>query len=94
MLQQLEPGLVFDFVFIDADKTEYDTYYELLLPRVRPNGLILFDNMLWGGRLGDGRVEEAAGQALDALNHKLAHDPRVECVLLPVADGIQLCRKR
>jgi len=94
LLQQLEPGLVFDFVFIDADKTEYDTYYELLLPRVRPNGLILFDNMLWGGRLGDGRVEEAAGQALDALNHKLAHDPRVECVLLPVADGIQLCRKR
>ncbi|MBI2925015.1 MAG: class I SAM-dependent methyltransferase [Verrucomicrobia bacterium] len=93
-LQLLEPGLAFDFVFIDADKTEYDIYYELLLPRVRPNGLILFDNMLWGGRLGAGPVEEAAGQALDALNHKLAHDPRVECVLLPVADGIQLCRKR
>ena len=93
-LQQLEPGLAFDLAFIDANKTEYDAYYELLLPRVRPNGLILFDNMLWGGRLGAGPVEEATGRAIDALNHKLAKDPRVEAVLLSVADGIQLCRKR
>lgn len=93
-LQQLEPGLAFDLAFVDADKTEYDTYYELLLPRVRPNGLILFDNMLWGGRLGAGPVKEATGRAIDALNHKLAKDPRVEAVLLSVADGIQLCRKR
>jgi caffeoyl-CoA O-methyltransferase len=93
-LQQLEPGLTFDFAFIDADKTEYDAYYELLLPRIRPNGLILFDNMLWAGRLGAGAVKEATGRAIDALNHKLAGDPRVEAVLLSVADGIQLCRKR
>ncbi len=93
-LQQLEPGLTFDFVFIDADKTQYDAYYELILPRVRSNGLVLFDNMLWGGRLGDGPLKEATGQAIDALNHKLAADPRVEAVLLSVADGIQLCRKR
>jgi caffeoyl-CoA O-methyltransferase len=93
-LQQLEPGLTFDFAFIDADKTEYDAYYELLLPRVRPNGLILFDNMLWGGRLGKGAVKEATGRAIDALNHKLAGDSRGEAVLLSVADGIQLCRKR
>jgi caffeoyl-CoA O-methyltransferase len=93
-LRQLEPGLAFDLAFIDANKTEYDAYYELLLPRIRPNGLILFDNMLWGGRLGDGPVEEPTGRAIDALNRKLAKDPRVEAVLLSVADGIQLCRKR
>lgn len=93
-LQQLEPNLSLDFVFIDADKTEYDAYYELILPRVRPNGLILFDNMLWGGRLVPGPVEAPAGRAIDALNHKLANDTRVETVLLSVADGIQLCRKR
>ena len=93
-LQQLEPGLTFDFVFIDAAKTEYDAYYELLLPRVRPSGLILFDNMLWGGRLRGDAVADPDGHALDALNHKLAADPRIECVLLPIADGIQMCRKR
>jgi predicted O-methyltransferase YrrM len=49
--------------------------------------------MLWGGRLGAGPVKEASGIAIDALNHKLAHDPRVETVLLPIADGLQLCRK-
>jgi len=94
ILEQLEPGLTFDFAFIDAEKTEYHTYYELLLPRVRPNGLLLFDNMLWGGRLGGEPVVEAAGRAIDALNHKLASDTRVETVLLPIADGLQLCRKR
>ncbi|HVM51057.1 MAG TPA: O-methyltransferase [Candidatus Acidoferrum sp.] len=94
VLKGLEKGLRFDLVFIDAAKTEYDAYYELLLPRVRRNGLILFDNMLWGGRLGAGRVKEATGRAIDALNRKLAKDRRVEAVLLSVADGIQMCRKR
>ena len=92
-LRDLDPGLEFDFAFIDADKTEYDAYYELILPRVRANGLILFDNMLWGGRLGGGPVTEPTGRAIDALNHKLARDQRIETVLLPVADGIQLCRR-
>jgi caffeoyl-CoA O-methyltransferase len=93
-LRGLSGSEKFDFVFIDAEKTEYDAYYELLLPRVRPNGLLLFDNMLWGGRLGSGTVDEAAGRAIDALNHKLAKDERVETVLLPIADGIQFCRKK
>ena len=93
-LERLEKGLSFDFAFIDADKTQYDAYYELLLPRVRTNGLILFDNMLWGGRLGGAPVNEASGKAIDSLNRKLAADPRVEAVLLPVADGLQLCRKK
>ncbi len=93
-LRTLEPHWSFDFAFIDAAKTEYDAYYELILPRVRPNGLILFDNMLWHGRLGKGPITEEAGRAVDALNQKLASDSRVETVLLPVADGIQFCRKR
>jgi caffeoyl-CoA O-methyltransferase len=93
-LQQLEPGLSFDFAFIDAAKTEYDAYYELLLPRVRRDGLILFDNMLSGGRVGAGVVTEDTVRAIEALNHKLAKDGRVEAVLLSVADGIQFCRKR
>jgi len=93
-LRQLEPGLSFDFAFIDADKTQYDAYYELILPRVRPNGLLLFDNMLWGGKLAGEPIQEATGRAIDALNHKLPKDPRVEAVLVSVADGIQICRKR
>jgi caffeoyl-CoA O-methyltransferase len=94
ILRQLEADRMFDFAFIDAAKTEYDAYYELILPRVRPNGLILFDNMLWAGRLTGNLDQDPLGQALDALNRKLAKDPRVETVLLPIADGIQICRKR
>jgi predicted O-methyltransferase YrrM len=93
-LQSLPTNLLFDFAFIDADKTEYDTYYELILPRVRSNGLLLFDNMLWGGRLGAGPVADASGKAIDQMNRKLARDARVDAVLLPIADGLQLCRKR
>ncbi len=93
-LRRLEPGLEFDFAFIDAEKTEYEAYYELILPRMRRNGLILFDNMLWAGRLGAGTALDPKGQAIDALNRKLPLDPRIEAVLLPIADGILLCRKR
>lgn len=94
-LQALEPGLVLDMAFIDADKREYLTYYELLLPKVRQNGLILFDNMLWGGRVLPGHnAGDTSAPMLDELNRTLAADPRVETVLLPIADGIQLCRKR
>lgn len=94
LLKQLKPGLTFDLAFIDAAKTEYDAYYELILPRVRKNGLIMLDNMLWGGRLGKGPVTQDSGKAIDALNHKLANDSRVEATLLAIADGIFLCRKK
>ena len=94
LLQQLDPQLVFDFAFIDAAKDQYDTYYELILPHVRPNGLILLDNMLWAGRIASGAAaDDPLGKAIDALNRKLANDRRVEVVLLPIADGIQVCRK-
>jgi caffeoyl-CoA O-methyltransferase len=92
-LKKLEPGWRFDFAFIDAHKPEYDAYYELVLPRMRPNGLILFDNMLWGGRLGkSGPIKHPNGRAIDKLNRKLANDRRVESVLLSIGDGVQLCR--
>ena len=86
--------LQFDFAFIDAAKTEYEAYYELILPRVRQQGLILFDNMLWAGQVGGETPLDPKGQAIDALNRKLPHDPRVEAMLLAIADGILICRKR
>ncbi len=92
-LQNLEPGRRFDFAFIDAHKPEYDDYYELVLPRMRANGLILFDNMLCGGRLGRKRPpSHPNGRALDSLNRKLARDQRVQSVLLSIGDGLRLCR--
>lgn len=88
------PDFIVDFAFVDADKTGYDIYYELIFPHLRPNGLIVFDNMLWEGRVCKASLSDPEDIALDALNRKLAADARVESVLLPVADGIQLCRKR
>jgi caffeoyl-CoA O-methyltransferase len=86
------PGLL-DLVFIDADKEGYDFYYETLLPLVRPNGLIIFDNMLRGGKVVDpiGRTD-AGTRAVDVLNAKLARDPRIQSVLIGVADGLHICR--
>ena len=93
-LEKLDPDTFFDLAFIDADKTEYNSYYELVLPHIRPNGLILFDNMLWGGRVLEGISDHENAKAIRELNAKLATDSRIECVLLPIADGIQFCRKR
>lgn len=81
----------FDFAFIDADKTGYDTYYEAVLPKLRANGLIIFDNMLRHGAVIDPQNDD--DHAIVGLNAKLAADNRVECVLIPVADGLMMCRK-
>jgi caffeoyl-CoA O-methyltransferase len=82
-----------DFVFVDADKTGYDTYYETVLPKLAPRGLIAFDNMLQGGRVVDAPGESENTSAIVALNEKLRNDPRVRCVLLTVRDGVTLVRK-
>jgi caffeoyl-CoA O-methyltransferase len=82
-----------DFVFVDADKTGYDTYYETVLPKLAPRGLIAFDNMLQGGRVVDAPGESENTSAIVALNEKLRNDPRVYCVLLTVRDGVTLVRK-
>lgn len=94
VLRNWEPPAALDLVFIDADKPGYDTYFEILLPKMKPNGLFIFDNMLWGGRVIEQPLTDPDGLALDRLNRKLATDPRVESVLLPVADGLHLARKR
>ncbi len=82
----------FDFVFIDADKGNYDNYYEVVLPRLSERGLIAIDNTLWSGRVLDPPDDDS--RAIAALNDKLAADERVVCVQLTIRDGVTLVRKR
>ena len=94
LLKHFRPIHPLDFVFIDADKESYDFYYESLLPIVRPGGLLVFDNMLRGGKMIDPMERNSlGGRAIDLLNRKLASDSRVQAVLISVADGLYLCRK-
>ncbi|HMD05845.1 MAG TPA: hypothetical protein VKG68_11205, partial [Candidatus Binatus sp.] len=82
------------FAFIDADKTNYATYYEEILKRMRPGGLVLLDNVLWSGRILDESVQDDDTQALRKLNDFIAKDTRVEAVMLAVADGLTIVRKK
>jgi predicted O-methyltransferase YrrM len=83
----------FDFAFIDAEKTEYDAYYEGCLKLVRVGGLITFDNMLQSGDVANRSAKGASVRAIRALNAKIAGDDRVDAVLLPVGDGMTLARR-
>ncbi len=93
-LVRWQPADALDLVFIDADKPGYDTYFEMLLPKMKTNGLFIFDNMVWGGRVIEEPLTDPDGVAIDLLNRKLAKDSRIESVLLPFADGLHLARKR
>jgi predicted O-methyltransferase YrrM len=84
----------FDFAFIDADKTAYDTYYEYALKLLRPGGLIAIDNVLWSGKVIDPSDTTADTEALRVLNTKIAADTRVTVNLVPIGDGLTLARKR
>ena len=84
----------FDFAFIDADKGNYDGYYERALKLVRTGGLIAIDNVLWGGKVADDNAQDADTVAIRALNEKLLDDQRVSLSLLPIADGLTLALKR
>jgi predicted O-methyltransferase YrrM len=84
----------FDLGFIDADKPNYRHYYEEILKRLRPNGLILLDNVLWMGAVVDAQNREDSTVAIRAINDFVASDPRVESVMLPVSDGLTIIRKR
>lgn len=84
----------FDMAFIDADKTAYLEYYERCLLLLRPGGLILFDNTLWGGSVADEQVSDDDTVAIRRLNDKLHTDERVSISLVPVGDGLTLAIKR
>jgi caffeoyl-CoA O-methyltransferase len=83
-----------DLAFIDADKPGYRAYAEELIPRMRPGGLLLVDNVLWGGSVLDPRSDRRDVEHIRAFNDWLAAEPRVECVLLPIADGLTVARRR
>ena len=83
-----------DFAFIDADKSGYPLYYEELLARLRPGGLIVVDNVLWGGRVADPEAGDDVTLAIRAFNEQLALDERVDRVMISVSDGLSLLRKR
>ena len=84
----------FDFSFIDADKGNYEGYYERSLQLVRPGGLIAVDNVLWSGRVADSQNQDSSTKTIRAFNEKLHHDERVTLSLVPIADGLTLARKR
>jgi caffeoyl-CoA O-methyltransferase len=92
MISAGEPA--FDFVFIDADKPSYDSYYERALKLVRAGGLIALDNMLWSGEVANPSNTDETVAALRALNRKIHEDARVDMALLSIGDGLMLARKR
>jgi predicted O-methyltransferase YrrM len=84
----------FDFAFIDADKANYEGYYERSLQLIRSGGLIAIDNVLWSGRVADPEVQDHRTNEIRALNEKLHQDERVTLSLVPIADGLTLALKR
>jgi predicted O-methyltransferase YrrM len=84
----------FDFAFIDADKANYDSYYEAALQLVRKGGLIAIDNVLWSGAVADPARSDPDTAALKALNRKLHDDQRIDLSMLPLGDGVTLARIR
>jgi predicted O-methyltransferase YrrM len=83
----------FDLVFIDADKINYATYYDLIIDRLNPNGYIIADNVLWSGHVVDPDRKDKETLAIKAFNKKIMDDTRVENVLFPIRDGLMICRK-
>ena len=93
-LAAIPPGGQFDLAFVDADKTGYETYLELLHPRLRKGGLLLVDNVLWQGSVIDDERQDEDTRAIRAFNSARIADERWDRVLLPISDGLTLLRKR
>jgi caffeoyl-CoA O-methyltransferase len=93
-LRSLPAGERFDLAFIDADKENYPNYFEEVLARLRPNGVILVDNTLWMGAVTDPKTSDDQTNAIRAFNDAVAADDRVESTILTVGDGLTLIRKR
>ena len=86
---------IFDLVFIDADKKNYAHYFDLCLPKVRSGGLIIADNVLWSGKVAQSaNLHDRETKNLDTFNKKLLSCPTIEVLLLPVRDGLAICRKK
>jgi caffeoyl-CoA O-methyltransferase len=84
----------FDMVFIDADKVAYRSYYEAVLPLLSERGFICIDNVLWSLAVADPNDNEPSTVALRELNDFIVNDPRVECVMVPIRDGVSIARRR
>ena len=84
----------FDFAFIDADKENYEAYYERCLTLLRQGGLLAVDNVLWNGRVADPAARDPDTEAIRTLNLRLREDPRISLSLVPISDGLSLARKR
>lgn len=93
-LRALPPGEQFDFAFIDADKPGYISYYEEILARLRPGGLLLLDDVLQGGTVADPSAEDERVVAIRALNELVAGDPRVVVAMVPIGNGVSVVQKR
>ncbi|MGH7038379.1 MAG: O-methyltransferase [Stellaceae bacterium] len=93
LAREYPPGS-FDLVYIDADKTDQDRYYEAALPLTRAGGLILIDNVFWSGRVADPAYHNPSTRAIRRLNELLHDDKRISLSLLPIGDGLTLARKR
>jgi predicted O-methyltransferase YrrM len=91
VIPTLEGG--FDLVFIDADKISYPSYYDLMIEKLNPGGVVLADNVLWEGKVLNVGTKERDTKAIQAFNDKVQNDPRVENVLLPLRDGLMMVRK-
>ncbi len=87
-------GLTFDFAFVDGDKRHYMDYYEMILPRLTPGGFIVADNTLWDGHVVEPSHRDAQTLGIMEFNDRIAADPRVEKVILPLRDGLTLIRKK
>jgi len=84
----------FDFAFIDADKSNYGSYYEGVLKLLRKGGVIFVDNTIWSGAVADDRVQDDDTKAIRELNAKIRDDDRVDFVLLTISDGVTMCYKK
>jgi caffeoyl-CoA O-methyltransferase len=82
-----------DLAFIDADKPNYPNYFDEIVPRLSPSGVLLVDNVLWGGRVIASDAADDNTVAIRAFNRKVVEDPRVECVMLPISDGLTMIRR-
>lgn len=93
LIEQGEAG-TFDFAFIDADKSNYDNYYERALVLLRKGGVVAIDNVLWSGAVVDDSRQDDDTRAIRALNQKIHDDERVDVNMLPIGDGLTLAVKR